>query len=163
MKKGLGWPIGIATILLLTVAANVWVFVVAGDDPSFAIEPDYYAKAVAWDSTLAQARRNETLRWQLAPKLAGFSPRDGAQLSVSLTDSAGQPISGATIKVFALFNARAANVLASTLHADSAGYSTRLAVNHRGEWELRFDVRRGDDHFTADVRVIAEPVSGPGV
>ena len=27
---------------------------IANDDPSFAIEPDYYRKAVTWDSTLAQ-------------------------------------------------------------------------------------------------------------
>ena len=67
MKRGSWWPIGITAVLATTVAANVWVATIASDDPSFAIEPDYYAKAIAWDSTLAQARTNATLGWRLTP------------------------------------------------------------------------------------------------
>lgn len=157
MTKGLRWPIGIAAILALTVAGNIALYYVAGDDPSFVIEPDYYAKAVAWDSTLAQARRNATLGWRLSPALTGYSTRDGALLSVALTDSVGRALSGATVKVSALYVARAAHVIESSLKPDRGGYSTRLAVDHRGEWELRFDVRRGTDHFTATMRIEAEP------
>ena len=51
------WPWAIGAVLLITVAANLALFHVAGSDPSFVIEPDYYAKAVAWDSTMAQTRR----------------------------------------------------------------------------------------------------------
>ena len=56
MKRGLWWPIAVAAILATTVAANIWVMMIANDDPSFAIEPDYYRKALAWDTTLAQSR-----------------------------------------------------------------------------------------------------------
>ncbi len=75
MNKGVGWPIGVATILVLVVAANVWVAIIANRDPSFAIEPDYYAKAVAWDSSMAQARHNATLNWSLTPTLGAFARR----------------------------------------------------------------------------------------
>ena len=54
MKRGMWWPIGITTVLATTVAANLWVMRLANEDHSFAIEPDYYRKAIMWDSTLAQ-------------------------------------------------------------------------------------------------------------
>lgn len=155
MKRGSLWPIGIALVLGLTVAANAALYYVAGDDPSFAVEPDYYAKAIAWDSTMAQTRRNQALGWHLDPALAAFSPENGARLSVTLTDAQGKPISGAVVKVAALFNARAGTVFESTLAPTDGGYATRLAVTHRGQWELRFDVTRGTDRFTSTSRLDA--------
>ena len=53
------------TVLALTVAGNLWVMRIANADPSFSVEPDYYRKAVDWDSTMAQRARNEALGWQL--------------------------------------------------------------------------------------------------
>jgi hypothetical protein len=159
MKRGSGWPIAITVILGLTVAANVWIAVVAGDDPSFAIEPDYFHKAVTWDSTLAQARKNAQLGWRLESKLAAFDPRLGARLSVTLVDSAGTPISDAIVHVSALYNARANQIfsatLASPVDAQAADYTAQLPVTHAGEWELRFQVVRGGKTFTTTARVEA--------
>lgn len=154
MKRATLWPIGLAGVLTLTVAGNVALYLVARDDPSFAIEPDYYAKAIAWDSTIAQARRNDTLGWRLTPTLEEFG-RDGARLHVTLTDSTGRRIPDAVVNVSAMYVARAGHVLASTLERDDDGYSTRLAVHDGGQWELRFDVTRGSDRFTAISRVEA--------
>ena len=155
MRRGALWPIGIMTVLGLTVAANIWVYTVATGDPSFVIEPNYYAKAIAWDSTLAQAERNEKLGWRLAPALSAFSPTRGARLTVTLTDSAGAKIDNAVVTVAALYVARAATVVTDTLAADIDGYSTNIDVQHSGRWELRFDVTRGTEHFTATSRVDA--------
>ena len=49
MKRGGWWPIAITGVLAATVAANIWVAKIASDDPSFAIEQDYYRKAITWD------------------------------------------------------------------------------------------------------------------
>ena len=46
MKREHLWPAGLTLILAITVAANIWVMRIASDDPSFAIEPNYYARAV---------------------------------------------------------------------------------------------------------------------
>ena len=43
MKRGIGWPIAVTAILGATVAANIWVAVIANDDPSFAVEHDFTA------------------------------------------------------------------------------------------------------------------------
>jgi nitrogen fixation protein FixH len=159
MKPGTMWPIGIAGVLGLTVAANVALYYVAGRDPSFAIEPNYYAKAVAWDSTVAQTQRNRALGWHVTPSLAPFSARDGARLSVALTDATGERITDAVVKVAALYNARAGTVLESTLVRHPDGYDTQLAVTHGGQWELRFDIARGAQRFTATFRIDAVPAA----
>jgi nitrogen fixation protein FixH len=155
MKRGAMWPIGIVAVLGLTVAANIWVYTIAKADPSFVIEPNYYAKAIAWDSTLAQGRRNEALGWRLAPALGAFSTGGGAHLSVTVTDAAGAKVENAVVTVAALYVARAAAVVTDTLVPDAAGYSATIDVQHSGQWELRFDVTRGAEHFTATSRLDA--------
>ena len=157
MKRGWGWPASVAVILGVTVGLNIWVYRVANDDPSFAVEPDYYRKAVDWDSTLAQRRQNLVLGWQLSSRLDAFTSRSGALLQVTLTDAAGAPIRDATVRVAAFFNARANDIIDSALTRDSAGYAVRLPVHHGGVWELQFDVRRGTQRFTATSRVEAVP------
>ncbi len=161
MKRGIGWPIGVVAILAATVGLNFWVFRVANDDPSFAIEPDYYQKAVHWDSTMAQQRENLVLGWHLAPTLGTFTARDGARLQVTLTDASGASIADATVRVAAFYNARANDIIDTTLRADSSGYVATLPVHHGGVWELRFDVIRGATRFTSTSRVEAVP-AGPG-
>ncbi|MDE3054731.1 MAG: FixH family protein, partial [Gemmatimonadota bacterium] len=161
-KKGWGWPVGVAAILAATVGLNAWVYRVANDDPSFAVEPDYYRKAVDWDSTLAQRRQNLALGWRLAPRLEAFTLERGALLQITLTDAGGAPIRDATVKVAAFFNARANDIVDSTLAPDSAGYAVRLPVRHGGVWELQFDVRRGGQRFTSIARVEAVP-AGKGL
>lgn len=162
MKRGLGWPIGVALILALTVGANIWVAVIANDDPSFSIENDYYRKAVGWDSTMAQMRENARLAWRIEPRFDEFTSKDGATLHVKLSDATGTPIRGATVRVAALYNARAGQILQGTMSADTlATYALKLPVTHPGEWEVRFDIHRGSDRYTSSVRL--EAVAADGV
>jgi len=163
MTRSHWWPIGIAAALLFTVCANFGLLYVAGHDPSIAIEPDYYAKAIAWDSTMAQRTNNARLGWHIEPQLGAFAPNTGAALSVTLTDSTGVPIGDATITVSALYNGRASVVLESTLRYDDGAYRTMIPIAHRGQWELRFDVRRAAERFTNSMRVEATTRSGPAL
>jgi nitrogen fixation protein FixH len=156
MKRGSWWPIGIAGVLAATVAANVWLATIANDDPSFAIEPDYYQKAITWDSTLAQAHTNTTLGWRLTPSLGTIGPAGHARVRATLTDSTGAPISNASVQLSALQIARANNVHRVTLTASAAGiYDGQIDARLPGQWELRFDVRSGSTHFTDVARVDA--------
>jgi nitrogen fixation protein FixH len=155
MKRGMWWPIGVAGVLAATVAANIWVAVLANDDPSFAIEPDYYRKAVAWDTTLAQARHNALLGWRLTPVMSAIASDGSSLLSARLTDSTGSAISGAVIRVSALAVARASDVHDMTLtpSAGTGNYAVRFDARRAGEWELRFDATLGAEHFTQVSRV----------
>jgi nitrogen fixation protein FixH len=156
MKRGSWWPIAITAVLATTVAANIWVATIASDDPSFAIEEDYYQKAVAWDSTLAQARSNARLGWRLTPTLRLTGSDGRARLSATLTDSAGTPITGASVRVSALQVSRANAIHRVTLLASAPGvYDSQLEAARPGQWELRFDVSSGSTHFTDVARVEA--------
>jgi nitrogen fixation protein FixH len=162
MKRGLGWPIGVAVILALTVGANIWVAVLAGDDPSFSIETDYYRKAVGWDSTMAQMRENARLAWHVEPTFDPFTTRNGATLHLRLSDAGGTPINGATVRVAALYNARAGQILEGTMVADTpATYALHLPVGYPGQWEVRFDIHRGKERYTSTTRIEAVAADGP--
>ena len=156
MKRGAWWPIGVSVALATTVAANLWVMRIANDDPSFAIEQDYYRKAIAWDSTLAQGRESARLCWHLTPRMGPIAPDGRSRLTADLRDATGAPIVGAVVRVTALYVGRASDVHEATLTPSGAGeYATELDARHAGQWELRFDVRAGSAHFTEVARVEA--------
>jgi nitrogen fixation protein FixH len=157
MKRGYQWPIAMAGLLALTVAANVGVAIVASGDPSFAIEPDYYRKAIAWDSALEQSRANADLGWRIEPALDAFARGKGAALRVRILDASGAPISRAAVRVSALHNARARDVIEDSLRPSGGGeYVATLPIARAGQWELRFDVRAGGARFTSTARIEAQ-------
>jgi len=153
MKPGMAWPIGIVVILTVFVAANLAVMRLANSDPSFAIEPDYYSKAVAFDSTMAIERRSAALGWTASAVVAPAAGTRQAAVRVTLADAARQPVRGASVSITARYNARANDVLSATLREDAPGeYDAPLAVGHAGQWEVRIDAVRGAEHFTASTR-----------
>jgi nitrogen fixation protein FixH len=146
------WPMAIVGVLAITVGANVVLLYEAGGRDAAAIEPDYYRKAVAWDSTLARRAHDAALGWRLDADL-GPPGRDGTPLAVRLTDASGAPLEDAAITVEAIHNAEGAHRLRAALRpAPGGGYATLLPLAHRGLWELRFDVTRGGEHFAATLR-----------
>lgn len=146
------WPLAIIGVLAVTVAANVVLLVAAGDPKSAGMEPDYYRRALAWDSTMAETRHNQALGWQLDAGLGETAP-DGTPLAVRLTDAAGLPLDGAAITVEAIHNRDPMRPVRARLAAGAAGdYRTLLPLAHRGLWELRFTVERSGERFTARLR-----------
>lgn len=153
MRREHLWPAGIAAVLAITVGANLWVMRVANADPSFAIEPDYYAQAVAWDSTLAQQQRNRVLGWEIRSAL-DRDASGAAVLTATVLDASGREIHDARVRVTAFAIARSADRTDVTLDSLTRGYGARLGgVAVPGQWELRFDVQRGGDRMTATRRV----------
>lgn len=157
------WP----AIIIVSLAANVVFGIVlahvASRGSSLTVEPDYYRKAVLWDSTLAQERRNAALGWRVAPALTPVGGARSAVLSLAMRDSVGAPVSGAVVHVDARQVAHADENLVATLVADSAGgYSGALPMVRPGLWEVRVDAARGTEHFTTTLRLDASR-SGAGV
>jgi nitrogen fixation protein FixH len=114
----------------------------ANDDPAFAIEPDYYRKAVAFDSTLSTARRSATLGWSASTAIVRED--SGASVTVTLADADRRPVAGASVTIDARFNARANDVLDVALQERAPGqYAGQLDVRHAGQWEVRVDAVRG--------------------
>lgn len=156
MKAGMGWPIGVAVILGATVAANIVVMRIASDDPAFAVEPDYYRKAVQFDSTMAQQRRNISLGWGFDAAIDSIGDGRQTRLAVRLRDASADPLPGARVAVMARFNARANDTLTAVLTEEAPGtYVTTLPIAHAGVWEVRVDATHGSQRFSTSARVNA--------
>jgi nitrogen fixation protein FixH len=125
---------------------------IATDDPGFALERNYYPKAVAYDREIAQRAENARLRWAVETEVGAAALPSGTPLVVRLRDERG-PLSGARLSVEALRNAAAAHVLDVTLTERAPGeYAARIAMARGGIWELRLTAERGNERFTATKR-----------
>ncbi len=145
------WPLAIITVLVAQVGFGVWMARVANADPHFAVEPDYYARAVQWDSTMAQARADKALGWQAGATLRR-EHGTVASLHVTLTDAQGQPVQADTVTATALSVAHAGIIDTLTLTREGTGYMAPVARAERGVWEVELRATRGRDVFTAKLR-----------
>lgn len=151
MKPAALWPAAVIGALVVTVAANVVLLMTANDPRHSAVEPNYYQKAVAWDSTMAQEGRNEALGWSLVATLEEVS--EGAIVRAQVSDRAAAPVSGARVQVVGIHNLDSGRRLRGELREIEPGvYQALLPLRRTGLWELRFTVDRQGDHFTADLR-----------
>ena len=153
MKKGWYWPLLLGGLLASGVGANVYFMCRAVSDPSFAVEPDYYAKAVAWDAHQAQAKENDDLGWKLALSVAEADKGTGrARVVATLADRDGLRVPGLSVGLTAFHNARAAETVTATLGETAEhDYAADVAVVRPGLWEFRVEAVRGTETFTAVV------------
>lgn len=152
------WPGLIFALLGAHVLFCGVVAYVATADLSFAVEPDYYRKAVDWDATAAQARANQALGWTLRAEIADEAdPRGERKLSIFLADRDDQPLAGASAEVTAFHHARGRARSMTRLAEETAGrYVGQLPLRKAGWWEFRFTVQRGEQIFTyTDLREVA--------
>lgn len=149
------WIIGPALVGLITVSTMIGAAALiyhAHADPSFAVEADYYDKAVHWDDSAAQERRNTELGWRLT-----INPSAADGLELTMVDGLGRPVEGATVSVEAFHNARSADRVTLALIDHGPGVYRQTAEFARpGIWEFRVVARRGADTFTA-VRQVVVP------
>lgn len=162
MNAARRWPLALALVLVLTIAGNVVVYVLANRPDSLAIEPDYYRKAVAWDSTRAVEARSRALGWRLTASLAAPSGAR-ALFEALVADSTGAPLAGARVRVEVFAIARAdERLLAALAEAAPGRYTLALPVT-RAEWhEVRLTAERAGDRFVARLRCLpGGPCSAP--
>lgn len=148
-SRGWYWPVGLAVLLAGSAGANIALLIITSRDASFAVEPDYYAKALAWDETMAQEARNEALGWSLGLRVEPTAERGTMTVWVRLADRAGAPIDGARIAVETFHNARASRVLTAALEPRGPDYAAVMPLARPGLWEFRLRVTRGPDVFVA--------------
>lgn len=158
MSRGALWPLALVGLLVAGAGANIAFMVIATGDPTFAVEPDYYKKAVNWDRTMAQQARNASLGWTVSARVERGDGRV-ARLVTRVTDAAGVPISGAEVSADAFPSARAGHVVPLALAPVGLGeYAAPLPIERPGLWEIRLRVVRAGDAFT---RTIGVDVPGP--
>jgi nitrogen fixation protein FixH len=127
---------------------------IATDDPHFALEPDYYDKAVRWDRSQREARDSAVLGYQLTlPQTLAQSADGTLGIELHVTARDGLPLSSAVVELEAFPNAYASRIERVQLRETSPGvYRGRLAGRARGLWELRFSVAKDQSRFYQSVR-----------
>lgn len=157
------WP-GIVFAMIGAQMLIVVVYVViALGDRSFAIEPDYYQKALHWDDHVAQGRANQSLGWTIALEIAAQETAAGQRrVTVVVKDRQGVAVEAARVELAAFHHARAEDRLSAVLEPAGDGlYAVDLRLRRSGLWEFRFVIRRGTDVFTGvEVREVAVPTGG---
>ncbi len=144
-------PLGLLVCMFFGIGTLAYIAI---DDPNFALEPDYYAKALHWDRAQAQLRENDTLGYELSLRQPlVMSPAGSVQVELALKDRAAAGISGASIEVAAFPNAFAGRVEHLQLREVEPGvYRGELAHGMPGLWELRCVVSVGSARYARALR-----------
>ncbi len=150
------WPGVIIAVLLASAGSNIAMMFVANSDPSFAVEPDYYRKAVTWDARMSEVQSSLQLGWTAEGTLSLDAAGDSGTITIDVRDREGSAVSGAGVHLIALFNARAAERFPLVAVEQSPGcYVARLPARYAGEWEVRVAAIRQSDEFHAILRTTA--------
>jgi len=153
---GWWWPWLIGALLVATAGGQAIMLYAATHDPTFAIEPDYYKKAVAWDTTMLHDRENARIGWRATGSMTTASGSNAA-IRVVVTDSTGTPVTGAAVRALMIHNLDSAHPLTVELRESGSAYAAEVAHPRRGLWEIRLDAVRGSTHFTPSFRLDYTP------
>jgi nitrogen fixation protein FixH len=149
MKAPAVWPLAIASVLGVTVVANIVLWRAANEPGAGALEPDYYARAIAWDSTQVEHSRSVALGWRADPEFIEAQP-NGTELRVQLSRPDGSPLAGARVVVVGVHNLASEHPTSWALVERSPGeYVAAVAPSHAGRWELRVSATLGTDRFVS--------------
>ncbi|RNC82288.1 MAG: hypothetical protein ED559_11050 [Phycisphaera sp.] len=149
------WPFpGLVFVLIgLSLTMGAITVTVATNDPSFGLEEDYFAKAVAWDETAAQMQANKNLGWTADVDLSKSVDGKGERsVMVLISDPEGNAVEGASVEAFVYHNARRSDTYSFDLVEIAPGrYSAGQPLSRDGKWTVRLRVTSGDNVFTASV------------
>jgi hypothetical protein len=114
------------------------------------VEPDYYRKAVAYDSTLAQERHDAQLGWQLTATTGGLDP--AGTRSRGAGGSRWRPLAGAVVTSAAIHNLDAGRVIAARLvTAGRPRLGARGAGPRGASGSCDSTCRLSAEHFTTEL------------
>lgn len=147
MKSGAVWPMAIVGVLGLTLAANVFLWRAANAPGTNDLEPDYYHRALAWDSTQTARTRSASLGWRAQAAL-GLGRSGSEELHVTIIGRDGAPVAGAAVEVQGVHNLDPGHPERWTLVEEPDGrYVAPVHLPHTGRWELRVNATRGGERF----------------
>jgi hypothetical protein len=128
--------------------------VVAIRDPNFALEPDYYQKALHWDQVQAQAATNQRFGYIFsAPPSIALDRQGHASLELKINARNGRRVTGARVTASGFPNAYSEDI--SQLHFSErvpGVYTAPITARHVGLWEFRVSMDSAADHATVILR-----------
>lgn len=155
IRKDRIWPTIVTCILVGNLVLGVVLVRIATGDDHFAVEPDYYRRAIGWDTVQAQARHNLALGWQLSATVEPINPTTPTAVVFHLTDRDGVavPVDQAQIEARAVAYASEVVRGLATPTSEPGVLRAAMSFHREGLWEIQVAVTRGDDHFTETLRL----------
>jgi nitrogen fixation protein FixH len=112
-----------------------------------------YDRGLTYNRNLDAAARAAALGWQ--PALAARTDGDAGEVELLLTDAGGQPVTGAEVAVrFERPTSEGLDFSVELAAADPGAYRGRFVLPAEGVWNLHATIRRGEDLFVHDQRVV---------
>ncbi len=143
------WPGMIFALLGLNACVVAVTLYLAHSDRSFAVEPEYDRKALAWQETAEQQARNRELNWNVDVEI-GAMGAVGRYLTVKLVDPTAEPVPGAAISAIVFHNARPAQRLSIAFTEESPGvYGATAPLDRPGIWHFDLRASAGPNVYTA--------------
>ncbi|MFO0728902.1 MAG: FixH family protein [Myxococcota bacterium] len=162
MSPGSRYILLVLGLLGFSVATCIALFAFATRDPSFAVEKNYYQKAVDFDRLRAEEEASDRLGWVV--EVEPIKVAKEGEVTLVLKDATGHLLAGAHGTVEAFANARAAQHQTGALEELGPGkYRVKMVIGRAGSWELRLRLERGPDVFTDVKRVFVEGLGDVGV
>lgn len=153
-KRGRWWPWMLVGLLLFGAGTNIYMVVVAVRDPSFAVETNYYQKALTWDQTMEQERVNLRLGWNVSLQTQVVKgKKQQLVLQAKIQDNQGQVVPNTKVSVEAFHNARAQHRLQRNFAQTTQGiHRASIPFSRKGIWLFYVTVERGKERFTQQIR-----------
>lgn len=148
-RSGWQWPALVIALLLMNLALAVVAVYYATTDKTFAVEPDYYRKAMRWDSYAAMRDASAKLGWTVNARVEStVTPTGKPRLVVHVVDKEQKEVSDVQLRAIAFHRARASDRLELALaNAGGGVYECEAAMDRPGLWEVRLIASRGRDIF----------------
>lgn len=147
-ERGLHWPLGLVCLFMVSASFVIVTAVFGAGKGSRAIEPDYYARSIEWDSEKDQLNTADRLGWDVQISASPTLDPVGSRLvSVMIVDAESSPIEGSLIELVCFSQANAHLPITKVLPEAGAGqYQARIQSMHTtGLWEFRISVRHAGE------------------
>lgn len=152
-RAGRRWIAFITTLFLAQVAAVVLMIWIATSDRSFALEPDYYQKAMRWDDTSRMQRESDRLGWSVELRVDAHDDHGMRPITWRLVDEKQNPVDGAVFEAEWFHHARARERHTTAFENIGDGlYRAALRFERSGLYEFRIHATRGEQHFLRTVQ-----------
>lgn len=138
----------IVALLSLNIIVVTITVIFATSDPSAAVEPDYYNKALAWDEDRADRRDPAEDGYDLAIQLVPAGDRISSGQVVVALNHIGQPVEHAQMEAEIFHYARSGDRQNITLAEHAPGvYAADADLRRNGNWEVRLRMQADGQRY----------------
>jgi nitrogen fixation protein FixH len=145
------WSFVAFFVSFITVDA-VMVYLAVGSFSGVSTQ-NAYQEGLAYNETLAEARREKALGWTMDVGFAATGERQG-RLSVTLLDRSGAPLHGATVTAELVRPTQEGLDFTVPLAGAGQSFAADLELPLSGQWEVRLVAARADATLHHRQRII---------